>query len=183
MDINRAGILEQAFHLPQPCIEPDQIAGHAAFPNIGEGPYFVLIAKDDIVVASGEERWVDVNQIYALAGKLAHDMQIVAKEQAICTSGEQLAQFTILLILDQKFLVVSELHAMDFLKRQANGGVGVLELGDFGFVGSVSTSQPRGASSTGTAPKRVGSWKCSFYRGILASSGAGGSMKVISGSN
>jgi hypothetical protein len=136
MDINRAGILEQAFHLPQPCIEPDQIAGHAAFPNIGEGPYFVLIAKDDIVVASGEERWVDVNQIYALAGKLAHDMQIVAKEQAICTSGEQLAQFTILLILDQKILVVSELHAMDFLKRQTNGGAGVLELGDFGFVRS-----------------------------------------------
>ena len=55
-------------------------------------------------------------------------------EEAVCAGGEQLTQFAVLLVLGQILVVMPELDALNFLKRQTNGGVGVLKLGDFEFA-------------------------------------------------
>ena len=88
MHANRAGWFEQAFHFEQARIQPHQIARHAAFPNIREGAHFVPVAEDDVVIAPGEERRVNVDQVNALGWQLAHHVQVVAEEQAVGAGGE-----------------------------------------------------------------------------------------------
>ncbi len=83
MHVDAPGRLEEALHFVEAGIEPDQVAGHAALPDVGKGAQLVLVAKDDVVLLAGEEGRVDVDQIDALAGQLAHHMQIVAPEQAV----------------------------------------------------------------------------------------------------
>ena len=35
-------------------VEPDEVAVHAAFPDVGEGAEFVVVAPEDVVVSAGE---------------------------------------------------------------------------------------------------------------------------------
>ena len=78
MHENTACLLQQPLHLIEASVEPDQIAGHAAFPDVGEGAQFILIPEDDIVLPPGEEGRINVDKVNALAGQLAHDVQVVA---------------------------------------------------------------------------------------------------------
>jgi len=83
VDVNAPRLLEQPLHLVESGVEPDEVAGHAAFPDVGEGAQLVLITEDDVVLLAGEERRVDVDEVYALARKLAHHVQVVTPEQAV----------------------------------------------------------------------------------------------------
>lgn len=83
VNIDTSRLLEQPLHFVQSGVEPYKIARHAAFPDVGEGAQLVLVAEDDVVLPAGEERRVDVDQVDALARKLAHHVQVVAPEQAV----------------------------------------------------------------------------------------------------
>ena len=83
MGVDAAGFLEQALHLIEASIEPDEVTGHPAFPDVRERAQFVLVAEDDVVLPTGEEGRVNVDQVNALGGQLAHDVQVVAPEEAI----------------------------------------------------------------------------------------------------
>ncbi len=83
MHVDRAGGLQQPLHLVEARVQPDQVAVQAAFPDIGEGALLVLVAPDHVVDAVGEEGRVDVDQVDAFGGQLAHDVQVVAPDQAV----------------------------------------------------------------------------------------------------
>ena len=92
MDVDRAGIFEDAFHFVQAGVEPDKVAVQAALPDVVERAQFVVIAPDDIVVAAGEKGRVDVNQVHAAGGNLAHNVQVVAPDKAVGLVGRGVAQ-------------------------------------------------------------------------------------------
>jgi hypothetical protein len=81
----------------------------------------------------------------------------------------------------QGVLATAELHPLYLLEWRPNRRVNVLESGIFDLTRPRLNLPAQRPSSTGTAPKRMGSWKCCFCSGICASSAAGGSMKEISG--
>jgi hypothetical protein len=68
VDIDAARLFQQPFHLVQAGVEPNQVAWHPAFPNVGERAHLVLVAEDDVILPAREEGRVDVNHIDALAG-------------------------------------------------------------------------------------------------------------------
>jgi hypothetical protein len=83
VDIDAARLFQQPFHLVQAGVEPNQVAWHAAFPDVGERAHLVLVAEDDVILPARKEGRVDVNQIDALAGQLAHHMQVVAPDESV----------------------------------------------------------------------------------------------------
>jgi hypothetical protein len=85
--------------------------------------------------AAGEEGRVDVDQVNALARKLAHYVQVVAEEEPVRAGREQRPQLGLLLVLSQEVLTVAERYPLDFLERQPDRRVGVLELGDLDLTG------------------------------------------------
>src|SRR5207249_781699 len=97
--------LEQALHFVEAGVEPDEITGHAAFPDIGGRAQFVLVAEDDVVLPTGEEGRVYVDEVDALRGKLAHDVKIVAPKETVWFE-----------------LRVAEGDALDHLERQHDLG-------------------------------------------------------------
>ncbi len=83
VDVDRAAGLEQALHLVETGVEPDQVAVEAALPDVGERALLVLVSPDHVVDAVREERRVDVDEVDALRGQRAHHMQVVAPDQAV----------------------------------------------------------------------------------------------------
>ena len=77
------GLLEQPLHLEEASVEPYQITRHPTFPDVGKGAKLVLVAKYDVILPTGEEGRVDVDQVYAFAGQLTHHMQIVSPKEAV----------------------------------------------------------------------------------------------------
>ncbi len=83
VDIDGARWLEQALQLIETRVEPDEVAVKATPPNIGEGTLLVIVAPDDVIGAVGEEGWVDVDEVDALAGHLPHDVEVIAPDEAV----------------------------------------------------------------------------------------------------
>lgn len=105
MNVNATRLLQKPLHLVQPRVQPDQVARHAAFPDVRERPQLVLVAEDDVVLPARKERRVDVDEVNALRGQLAHDVQVVAPEQPVRL------QFR-----------MAKRHALDHLGRQHDLG-------------------------------------------------------------
>ena len=68
VDVDTAGFLKEAFHLVKARVKPDEVAWHPAFPNVGEGAQFVLIAEDDIILPAGEKGRIEVYKVNAFVG-------------------------------------------------------------------------------------------------------------------
>src|SRR5437667_2339937 len=66
--------LQQPLHFVESSVEPYEVARHAPLPNVGEGPQFILVAKNHVVLATRKEGGVDVNHADAFGRQLAHDM-------------------------------------------------------------------------------------------------------------
>src|SRR6266850_8162144 len=105
MNINASGFLEQALHFVEASVEPDEVAGHPALPDVRERAQLILVAEDDVVLPPGEERGVNVYEVNTFRGELAHYMEIVAPEEAIWFE-----------------FGMAEGDTFDYLERQINGG-------------------------------------------------------------
>jgi hypothetical protein len=66
---------------------------------------------------------------------LTHHVQVVAEKEAVGAYREECMQLGMLRVLGQEVLGVPELDALDLLKRQADGRIGMLELGDLDLAG------------------------------------------------
>ena len=111
MHVNGPGGLEYALHLNQTGIEPDEITVQAALPNIVERAQFVVVAPNHVVLSSGEEGRVYVDEVHAVGRYLAHDVEVVAPDEAVRLMGGGHA----------------ESDALGYLRGQADAGVVALK--------------------------------------------------------
>lgn len=63
VNINTTSILEYSFHLVESSIEPGEIRWHTIFEYITKRSHFILISPDLSVVAIGEERRIDIDEV------------------------------------------------------------------------------------------------------------------------
>ena len=63
VDIDTPSILEDSLHLVESGVEPGEIGWHPIFEYITKRSHFILISPDLSIVAIGEERRIDIDEV------------------------------------------------------------------------------------------------------------------------